>query len=341
MSRRKEFRYTKLILEDGFSGTVTIADASIAANDTTLLVNSATHSLHDSATIVPVGARFTTPSIATIRSVTAENHSMVWTLTVDATSGNFTLTFQGQTTANIAENAAASAVQSALEALSNVAPGDLLVTGSAGGPYTITAAATYANTSGLVLTATDVDLAGGGDTITVTVVENGLKTWQLTFTPALVAGSLPSNSQTITFLPIQLVVDVGEANFEADINFDPIFDTNRNILDGVRLGKDVPMDVRTGTTFNWMKSSSGKPLTPYEILTREGNASGWHSTAADPCEPYCVDIILLDEPVCGSEQKEQIRFPRFYPTKITPNINDGQIALVGKCNAVKPVITRI
>jgi hypothetical protein len=45
------------------------------------------------------------------------------------TAGTFTSTFSGQTTAGIAWNAAASAVQSALEAMSNVAPGDVVCTG--------------------------------------------------------------------------------------------------------------------------------------------------------------------------------------------------------------------
>jgi hypothetical protein len=48
---------------------------------------------------------------------------------VDGSSaGTFTLTYDGQTTAGIAFNAAASAVQSALEALSNIGAGDVSVT---------------------------------------------------------------------------------------------------------------------------------------------------------------------------------------------------------------------
>lgn len=54
------------------------------------------------------------------------------------TGGTFTLTVAGQTTTGIAYNAAASAVQSALEALSTVGSGNAVVTGSAGGPYSVT-----------------------------------------------------------------------------------------------------------------------------------------------------------------------------------------------------------
>ncbi len=45
-----------------------------------------------------------------------------------AAGGDFTLTFNGQTTANIAHNANASAIRAALEALSNIDTGDIAVT---------------------------------------------------------------------------------------------------------------------------------------------------------------------------------------------------------------------
>ena len=57
---------------------------------------------------------------------TNESHTLRVT---NADGGTFTLTFQGQTTAPIAYNATAAAIQSALEALAIVDPGDVLVTG--------------------------------------------------------------------------------------------------------------------------------------------------------------------------------------------------------------------
>lgn len=59
------------------------------------------------------------------------------TITGTPTGGTFTLTYGGDTTAAIAYNAAASAVESALEALDSIVSGSITVTGSAGGPYTI------------------------------------------------------------------------------------------------------------------------------------------------------------------------------------------------------------
>ncbi len=64
----------------------------------------------------------------------------VQTVTISGgpTGGSFTLSFGGATTATLAHNAAASAVQSALEALSTIGTANVSVTGSAGGPYTVT-----------------------------------------------------------------------------------------------------------------------------------------------------------------------------------------------------------
>lgn len=99
----------------------------------------------------------------------------VQTVTVNATSGNFTLTFSGQTTANIAFNASnttgASSVRQRLEDLSNIAPGDVTVTGGPGDsggttPYQITYGGAYANTNVAQITATSVSLAGGGAAVT-------------------------------------------------------------------------------------------------------------------------------------------------------------------------------
>ncbi|WP_052280796.1 head decoration protein [Nocardia vulneris] len=83
------------------------------------------------------------------------------TITGSPTGGTFTLTYSGQTTAGIAFNAAASAVQSALVALSNIGTGDVTVTGSAGGPYTVTFAGALADQNVAQMTASGASLTGG------------------------------------------------------------------------------------------------------------------------------------------------------------------------------------
>jgi hypothetical protein len=53
------------------------------------------------------------------------------------TGGTWTLAVGGQTTAGIPYNATATAVRSAIEALSSVGAGNVIVTGGSGGPWTV------------------------------------------------------------------------------------------------------------------------------------------------------------------------------------------------------------
>jgi hypothetical protein len=66
------------------------------------------------------------------------NEAQTVTVTGSPTGGTFTLTYSGQTTAAIAYNASALVVQQRLFALSNIEEGQVSVTGSNGGPYTVT-----------------------------------------------------------------------------------------------------------------------------------------------------------------------------------------------------------
>lgn len=95
------------------------------------------------------------------------------TLTVNATGGNFTVSFDGATTANISGVATAAAVQTALLLLSTLNAGDVVVTGGPGDsggttPYTLTFGGRYAGTDVPLATAANVNLSGGGTTAAIT-----------------------------------------------------------------------------------------------------------------------------------------------------------------------------
>ncbi|WP_411815490.1 hypothetical protein [Gordonia sp. SND2] len=81
----------------------------------------------------------------------------------DATGGDFTLSFGGQTTAAIAYNATAATVKTALAGLSTIGTGKVNVTGSAGGPYSVVLDASLTGT----LTADGTGLTGSGAAVTV------------------------------------------------------------------------------------------------------------------------------------------------------------------------------
>lgn len=94
------------------------------------------------------------------------NNPQVVTVNGSPTGGTFTLTYNGLTTATIAYNAAASAVQSALRALTGMGT-DVAVSGSSGGPYTVTFSGAHANNPPL-MTGDGTALTGGsGMSVTV------------------------------------------------------------------------------------------------------------------------------------------------------------------------------
>lgn len=107
-----------------------------------------------------------TPTISAITTRVDEQQTI--TLTGTPSGGTFTLTFSGQTTSSLAYNVSASTLQTALEALSNIAPGDVTVTGNAGGPWLVTFTGTYAGTNVAEMTATSSLTGSSGQSMAVT-----------------------------------------------------------------------------------------------------------------------------------------------------------------------------
>jgi len=95
----------------------------------------------------------------------------VQTITVNGspTGGTFTLTYGGDTTAALNYNAAASAIQTALQGLGSIGSGNATVTGSSGGPWVVTFGGTLGLLQLPLITANYSSLTGGTDP-TVTVV---------------------------------------------------------------------------------------------------------------------------------------------------------------------------
>lgn len=84
---------------------------------------------------------------------------------IDATGGTFTLTFDGETTTSIAYDATPAAVQSALEGLANIDPGDVIVTA---GSYLVEFTGQYAGQPVPTMTVDTTNLTGTGLVATVT-----------------------------------------------------------------------------------------------------------------------------------------------------------------------------
>lgn len=101
--------------------------------------------------------------------------SQTVTITGSPTGGSFTLTFNGQTTATILYNAVAATVQTALEGLSNISVGDVVVTGGPGPgtPYVVQFTGQYAATNVAQMTAAHTFTGGTTPNVAVTTTTAG------------------------------------------------------------------------------------------------------------------------------------------------------------------------
>jgi hypothetical protein len=91
------------------------------------------------------------------------NETQQIAITGTPTGGNFTLTFDSQTTANIVYNATAANVKTALEALSNIETGDITATGGPlpGTPVVCSFGGSLAGTNVTAMTGNAAGLTGG------------------------------------------------------------------------------------------------------------------------------------------------------------------------------------
>ena len=93
----------------------------------------------------------------------------VQTLTRTATGATFTVIFDGETSGTIDATSAVTAavIQTALDAMSNINPGDVVVAGATGGPFTITFGGQYTGANVPLMT-TGGSPTGGSVTIATT-----------------------------------------------------------------------------------------------------------------------------------------------------------------------------
>lgn len=138
------------------------AHGTAATRSITLDISAFTANTHYPNGFIPSGIVLAQLTATNLFVPYAGNAAEVQTVTITGTptGGTFTLTFGGQTTAGIAYNAAPAAVRTALEALSSVAVGDLTVTGSNGGPYSVTFTGQLTGDQP-VMTASGASLTGG------------------------------------------------------------------------------------------------------------------------------------------------------------------------------------
>jgi hypothetical protein len=356
---RIELKYCTIRMRDGLSGAALVNQpvTAPAPGDTTLTIDStAVNSLTPDR--VPIGATFTIagetnppvvppdnlentfPQVHTVTGRTqgvGGGANAQQSITLTACTTTFTLTWGGHTTDPIAHDASNAVVQGALVGLG---ASNFSVSGSAGGPYTVTFINALGNAPQALMTgAADTGSIAFANVVLGVVPIPTTTTLSITFTPALGAGTYLDDA-VLTIGPQELNMKIGDGNLTYTEHRDYQYLLDRGYLDTVREPKDVPMDVKVDAVYEHVASRSGEKVTPVEALKGVGAASEWVSSSPDQCEPYCVDLVVDYEPPCAPTQGETTLFPMFRAETREMNFNAATIVFTGKCKAREPIITR-
>jgi hypothetical protein len=142
--------------------------------------------------------------------------------------------------------------------------------------------------------------------------------------------------------PKQLSIHVGEGTLSFTEKRPIQYVKDRGLLYGVREGDQEPMDVKLDIIWEFLRATAGSGVpTPEDVLKQRGEAAGWVSSDPDPCNPYCVDIYVYYDPVCPSEENENIGLVEFRYEQIEANAKSGMLMVSGKCNVTQPLDSRV
>lgn len=164
-------------------------------------------------------------------------------------------------------------------------------------------------------------------------------TTAIDISPALGAGTYVEDG-VLTFAPIQIDIKVGDGNVTYTEANEYEYDLDRGVLDTVRSGDEVPMDVSLDFVYEYITTGTGESISPMDALKKIGGASGWVSSSSDPCEPYAIDIEVVHTPICTTQAIETTVFSDFRSDSREVDLGEAAVAVSGRCNVTQPSVTR-
>lgn len=167
-------------------------------------------------------------------------------------------------------------------------------------------------------------------------------TTNITFTPLLGAGTYNSanSANAVEFTNQRIEIKVGEGNLTWSEAKEYEYLRERGDLDTVKEGDEQPVEMSMEFVYEYVKTSSGQTITATDALKQSGEASEWVSSAADLCEPYCVDILAKHCVPCGTDEDEDVLFTDFRYESLDFDLGEATIAVGGRCNVSEPAVTR-
>ncbi|RLF64636.1 MAG: hypothetical protein DRN30_05240 [Thermoplasmata archaeon] len=141
----------------------------------------------------------------------------------------------------------------------------------------------------------------------------------------------------------EIIIKVGEGNLSYTERRNIEYTLDRGVLDEVREGDEVPVEVSMDLVWEWVTggSESGDVGTVEDFLKKKGQYSGNTSTDSDACRPYAVDIEVEYVPDCSVEDKEYITLSDYRYEELAHDLRAGTIATSGQCNITEATAVRL
>lgn len=343
---RIELRNSKLRLVDGYSNTAAV-NGSPTDGDTEVSIDTVEEvdpkGDGSASSVIPVSSRFTVVGSEKVHTITAQDANAQLDIDFDGGTGTFTITIDGEETASLNHDDDTATIQAAIDGLAGVSSGDFTVTLPTSGTVRVKAESDGAFGDTAVTMSGDISgITGGSGSEEAVQTYDGGVTHDITFTPAFkTATGVPSDDAVITVTGRTLEINIGDGAAEYTENREFTYDLNRSLLDAVRQGNDIPMDVSLDFVWDFLTAIDGADTpTISDVLHRRGAASGWKTSSSDICEPYAIDIEIEHTPPCGGDAAETITLPDFRWESLPHNLVDAQISMTGRCNATEALVVR-
>lgn len=173
-----------------------------------------------------------------------------------------------------------------------------------------------------------------------------VKAWKPVYAQIDLKNALIKFRDGSTPTPVELTLKIGEGNLTYSEKKTMEYTLDRGILDEVREGDQVPVDV--SLDFVWEYTTGGSDTgaigTPEDFLKRRGIYAGNLSSDADSCRPYAIDLVIEYTPPCvgGSNPRpnETIVLADYRYESLDHDLRAGTISTTGKCNVTEATATR-
>ena len=192
----------------------------------------------------------------------------VQTITINATGGTFTITFNGATTGSLNFNASAGTVQTALQGLSTIGTGNATVS-LVGSVYTVTFVGSLASTNVNQMTTDASKLTGGAKTATVATIVDGQAGGTTTGVVKIAMGNGRIGDERFVYVFMGTPPGNNTAPNYDQGGFLGLYKSSNNLLDFTKIS--LRQDTVSGPTHNFQDISFGKETAYASALVVDPN----------------------------------------------------------------------